>query len=101
MSSLSLRIDSKTGEEKEMKIPRTRHQKVKQLKPWLSVYQDKRSTNESKFEGSSGGAGYEYWGTTHEQSSIQKECNKLLRMLARKSRPTENKRSSTGTSNSA
>jgi len=46
-----------------MKIPRTRHQKVKQLKPWLSVYQDKRSTNTPKLEGSSGGGGYSYWGT--------------------------------------
>jgi len=62
-----------------MKIPRTRHQKVKQLKPWLSVYQDKRSTNESKFEGSAGGAGFQYWGTTYAKPKVDKNTNRMIR----------------------
>lgn len=62
-----------------MRIPQPRHQIIKPIGKDLYLATDQRSSSTSRFNGSSGGGGYQYFLHKEQRSTIQKECEKLMR----------------------
>ena len=67
-----------------MRIPQPRHQIIKPIGKDLYLATDQRSSSTSRFNGSSGGGGYQYFLHKEQRSSIQKECDKLRRKCAQR-----------------
>ena len=62
-----------------MRLPKVRHKIKKSLGKGLYICTDSRATSDSAFEGSSGGAGYDYFGHKNPLIKIEKKNRKILR----------------------
>lgn len=62
-----------------MRIPRVRAKKLKNLGKGLYECTDQRATSDPKFEGSSGGGGYLFYGYENPLLKIAKKNRKILR----------------------
>ncbi len=68
-----------------MKIPKVRHEIIKPLGQGLYLCTDQRATSSPKLEGSSGGAGYEYYGYENKILEYRKREARRSRYIKKKS----------------